>query len=70
MLDTHECVRKRGEPVVFEREGVEILSKEEFRSDVDSEPRNEVFEVERVTGISIKHDVDGFLSMLFEEVEV
>ena len=70
LLETHKGARERGEPVLFEREGIEVFSEEEFRSDVDSEPRNEVLEVERVARISIKHNVDGSLGMLFEQAEV
>ena len=69
-LDTHERVGERVEPIVCIREGVEVLSEEEFRRGIDREPRDEVLEVERVVGVGIEHDVDHFLGVPLEEIEV
>jgi len=53
-LDIHERLRKRVEPVVPEREGIEVLPEEEFGRGVDRESREEVFEVERITMIGVE----------------
>ena len=65
-LDIHERGRERVEPIVPVREGVKVLSEEEFGSGVDRESGDKVFEVERVIGVGVEHDVDDFLGVPFE----
>ena len=69
-LDIHKCVRESPESVVPIREGVEVLPEEEFGSRVDRESCDEVLEIERILGVSVEHDVNSFLGVPFEQIEV
>ena len=69
-LDIHERASERVESVVPVREGIKVLPEEKFGCGVDRESREEIFEVEGVLGVGVKHDVDNFLGVPLEQIEV